>query len=405
MAKNARNAKTRSTDITEVKKENGVTPKSAPQQRPNHSTVPPADNSDSKPRRRSPPGVSNRSPTTELDDPFTSATATVHPPSSRQAQPLRSPTLPTEWETPFVSSSSGPPTAAVHPPPSRQAQPLRSPTLPTEWETPFVSSSSGPPTAAVHPPPSRQAQPLRSPTLPTEWGTPFVPPSSGPPNSTQPTFPFEDSPFAPSWQTENQPPPLPSRTRPSGGRSQLSSPWGSQEADVPPELPSRNPARRSSTPTSPVNGIPPGLPKRQISDSNIGFGALGASDFPPNANQCDSRAERKFSAPPDLMPSSPTHLPLRTTRSSSSSGESSPTAHRPVSRDMKNAAAVLLAGVDDAPPPLPRRAKQGNQPPPEIPEEVIDSEEDEELRRGVRNEPRVSLTLEDEDWYIPSVSR
>jgi hypothetical protein len=70
---------------------------------------------------------------------------------------------------------------------------------------------------------------------------------------------------------------------------------------------------------------------------------------------------------------------------------------------MANAAAVLLSGVDDIPPPLPRKGRQ--QPPPDIPEEVIEPDEDEELRQGLRDEPRVSLTLEDEDWYIPAVSR
>jgi hypothetical protein len=70
---------------------------------------------------------------------------------------------------------------------------------------------------------------------------------------------------------------------------------------------------------------------------------------------------------------------------------------------MANAAAVLLSGVDDIPPPLPRKVRQ--QPPPDIPEEVIGPDEDEELRQGLRDEPRVSLTLEDEDWYIPAVSR
>ena len=325
MAKNARNAKTRSTDVNELTKENGATPKSSPQQRPNQSTAPTAKNIDSRPRRVSPPGIPNTSASPE-----------------------------------------------------------------------FEST-----TAAVHPPPSRQAQPVHDPPLPQEQETPFVTPSSGPPNSSQPTSPFDDSPFAPSWPTESQPPALPSRSRPSSTVTQ--SPWDRQDGGPPPELPSRVFPRRSSAPNSPENGFPPVLLKRHTSDSSIGFGALGTSDVSPTGQRRDSGVERKFSAPPDLMRAvSPTHPPARATRSSSSSGENSPT-HHPVSRDMANAAAVLLSGVDDIPPPLPRKGRQ--QPPPDIPEEVIGPDEDEELRQGLRDEPRVSLTLEDEDWYIPAVSR
>ena len=317
VVKNSREANRRSGDVSEMRKENGVTPKSAPRQKQNQS--PPPVNNTGGVSRPQPKMLGNRSDSSESDDPFISTTAAVH----------------------------------------------QSPTI--------------------------QSQPVRSPTVPVEWETPFVPPS-GRPNNTQPNTSFDDSAFEVSWPSEDQPPPVPSRSRPSSTRTQS---WVAQGTDVPPDLPSRSGMRRASAPSSPENVNPPPLPKRQISDSSIGFAE--------NTDRRHSGIERKFSAPPDLMPSSPTSPSARPARSSNSNGETSPT-HRPISRDMESSAAVLLAGAGDTPPPLPRKGRLGSQHP-EIPEEEIGSEEEEEIRREVGNEPRISLTLEDEDWYIPSVSR
>ena len=303
-----------------------VTPKSVPQQRLNTDSAS-AIKEDVKTRRRNPPDIPNRSASRELQDPFTSTTATIH-----------------------------------------QS-------------------------------PSSQPQPVRSPTLPAEWDTPFVPPSPSALNFNQPTSPFEDSAFATSWSNESQQPPaLPLRSHPY--KTSSSSPWISQE-DVPPEIPSRDLKRRSSTPTSPQNGLPPALPNRNNSDLSIGSGSLATSGIPEEASRRNSGFERKLSAP-DLMPS-PTHPPQRPPRRSNSSDDSS--THPPISRDMENAAAVLLATAKDTPPPLPRKGRHENQLPPEITEEEIECEEDEALRREVHAEPRLSINLEDEDWYIPAVSR
>lgn len=303
-----------------------VTPKPVPQQRLNNDPAS-ASKENGKPRRRNPPDIPNRSASPELQDPFTSTTATIH-----------------------------------------QS-------------------------------PSWQPQSVRSPTLPPEWGTPFVSPFPSAPTSTQPTSPFEDSAFTPSWPNETQQPPaLPSRSHPC--KTSSSSSWVSQE-DVPPEIPSRDLKRRSSTPASPQNGHPPSLPNRYSSDSSIGFGSVVTSDVAGEASRRNSGFERKLSAP-DLMPS-PTRRPQRPPRRSNSSDDSS--THPSITRDTENAAAVLLATTNATPPPLPRKGRQENQFPAEIEEEEIECEGDEELRREVQSEPRLSLTLEDEDWYIPAVSR
>lgn len=250
----------------------------------------------------------------------------------------------------------------------------RSPAIP-----PGVSATGSPmsTTATVHTSSSTLLQQGHSPTIPPEWEVPFVSPLPRGPKPAQRRCSLEDSAFASPRVDEDQPPALPARSRLSGKSQQLSTPWSSQEEDIAPPLPRRDRIKQTAAPNSPKSGLPPPvLPKRHNSDSNIDLGA-----FPTVDTRRDFRTERKLSAPTDLIPFSP-------------SGDNSP---------MVNSAAVLLANVDDAPPPLPRRGRQ--QLPPEIPEEVAAAEEDDEQRGGKGNETRVSQTLDEEDWYIPGVSR
>ena len=373
--KNARNAKPKPTDGDEQRKENGVASRSVGE-RPNEGTAASASNTNDRPRRRSSPAVPNTS--FESDSPFSNTSALGQQPP-RQVEPHASQAQP-------PASQAQPPARQAQPPP-RQAQP--------------PARQAQPPPRQAQPPPRQARQPV-SPTLPQECETPFVP-------SPQPVSPSDDSPFALSFPTrdENQPPALPTRARPNGTSTLPRSPWASVEADIPPELPSRNPPRRSSTPGSPGSNVPPpALVKRYSSDSSIGFGQL-CNDGLPFVPRRDPRVERQLSGPPDLMPTSPTRGPVRPRLSSDSSVDSFLT-QRSVPQDLHNAAAVFLAGADNDPTPVPRKGRLVNQPSLEteaIPEEVIEVVEDEQLRRGVRNEPRVSLTLEDEDWYIPGVAK
>lgn len=253
-----------------------------------------------------------------------------------------------------------------------------------ESQDPFTST-----TATIHQSPPRQTKPARSQTLPPEWDTSFVPPPPSEQNSAQHTSPSKDSVFTP-WPNESQQPHvLTSRSHPNGTSS---------SSDVAPKIPSRDLKRRSSTPSSSQNGHPPPLPNCNNSDSSLG--SLATSEVAEEASRRNSGFERQLSAP-DLTPSR-ARPPQRPPRRTNSSEDSS----TPISRDIENAAAVLLATANDTPPPLPRKERQGNQIPPEVEEEEeIDYEEDEEIRREAKAEPRLSLTLEDEDWYIPAVTR
>ena len=375
---NARNAKTKSLDAREVIKTD-VTPEPAVLQEGLNKEPASASDVNDKPRRKDPPGIPNGSTSPELQDPFTSTTASIHQSPSRQPQPVPQHRL--NKEPASASDERGKPRRRDPPEiPNGSALP--------ESQDPFTSTTATIHQSHIHQP-SRQPKPVRSQTLPPEWDTPFVPP----PPSEQ-TSPSEDTVFAPSWPNESQQPPvLPSRSHPNRRSS---------SSDVPPKIPSRDLKRRSSTPSSPQNGHPPPLPNRNNSDSSLGFGSLGTSEVAEEASRRNSGFERQLSAP-DLTPSR-ARPPQRPPRRTNSSEDSS--THPPISRDMENAAAVLLATASDTPPPLPRKERQGNQLPPEIEEEgEIEYEEDEEIRREVKTEPRLSLTLEDEDWYIAAVTR
>ena len=432
---NARNAKTKSLDAREVIKTD-VTPEPVPQEGLNKESAS-ASNVNDKPRRRDPPDIPNGSTSPELQDSFTSTTASIHQSPSRQPQPVPQhrlnkepasasdergkprhrdpPDIPSGSTSPELQDSVTSTTASIHQSPSRQPQPVPQhrlnkepasvndehgkprrrdpPEIPNrsaspESQDPFTSTTATIHQSPIHQP-SRQPKPVRSQTLPPEWNAPFVP---SPPSEQ--TSPSEDTVFTPSWPNESQQPPvLPSRSHP----NRMSS-----SSDVPPKIPSRDLKRRFSTPSSPQNGHPPPLPNRNNSDSSLGSGSLGTSEVAEEASRRNSGFERQLSVP-DLTPSR-ARPPQRPPRRTNSSEDSS--THPPISRDIENAAAALLATASDTPPPLPRKERQGNQIPPEIEEEEeINCEEDGEIRRGAKAEPRLSLTLEDEDWYIPAVTR
>lgn len=185
-----------------------------------------------------------------------------------------------------------------------------------------------------------------------------------------------------------------------------------------PCFPTKRESPSSPTRSDPSNVAPPRLPiKRNISDADIGLRSMGRQSEAGGvlggpSEEC--RAPRKFSAPPDLFPP-PLPPPNGNGRPwkgpSSYMEEVTPTwldANARDSKSLQAAASALLAGAGDTPPPLPRRRGESvdrRETPSVFQEDVIDLDEDDRLRRTVTAEPRVSLTLEDEDWYIPGVSR
>lgn len=128
-------------------------------------------------------------------------------------------------------------------------------------------------------------------------------------------------------------------------------------------------------------------------------------------SEAESQHHRKLSAPPDLIPRSPSNDD-RLGKASSHSEEVEPTwlATSAPTRGLQLAASALLEEAGDIPPPLPRRQwesmeQHGTTIPP-VQEEVICVEEDDDLRKMDKTVgPRASVILEDEDWYIPGVSR